>query len=247
MKRCLITFILLACSLQIFAGLRSSKDTVGPSKCRFVVIDKETRLPIDSAEITIRASHDTTSKAIFTGSNGSAETIFEPGSDYITVFHAHPASGEGVYFSFSKAFGGRKEAFYTDTIEFERQVIADRYMVFPPVHFAGNSFAITDTATINLWIEGLNWHSLKEKGILKIWLDGNNDCKETITLISKKRADAVAEYMVHHGLIIDVKNITITGYGNQRPLNDCNCNSSKECAEDDYAANRRVDLKLGYY
>jgi outer membrane protein OmpA-like peptidoglycan-associated protein len=58
--------------------------------------------------------------------------------------------------------------------------------------------------------------------------------------LSKKRAQAVVDYLVKRG--IDKKRLVAIGYGESRLLN--RCGNGVECSEDEHAKNRRTEFKI---
>ncbi|MDR3287732.1 MAG: OmpA family protein [Prevotellaceae bacterium] len=64
--------------------------------------------------------------------------------------------------------------------------------------------------------------------------------------LSKKRGDAVKQYLVSTGGI-DASRIVVRDFGATNPVSDCDCKKSKVCNESMYQLNRRVEYKILKY
>ncbi|MDB5282743.1 MAG: ompA [Bacteroidota bacterium] len=233
------TILLMICVAQIFAWPDSGAD--GGAKTRFLVLDKKTHLPLEKVEITITSVKDPVLKKVFTSGNGMAEVQLAEGVNYRIEYALDSHSDKYRYFTKSESYL-KKNTPNTDTVELERIERIVCYGSFPNIYFASNSAVVEDTATLNMWLD-----ILIENPTLEVELTGHSDCKGTRQgnlLMSKKRADVIAAYMFKKGI---AKNrIATIGWGDTRAVNACDCKSSTidGCGEEQYAKNRRVEIKF---
>lgn len=85
---------------------------------------------------------------------------------------------------------------------------------------------------------------LNDNPDLSIELSSHTDCrgsKENNMILSQKRADASAEYIKKH--ISNPERVSSKGYGESKPVNNCDCDKNP-CTEEQYQANRRTEFRI---
>ncbi|MCX8081500.1 MAG: OmpA family protein [Bacteroidia bacterium] len=84
---------------------------------------------------------------------------------------------------------------------------------------------------------------LKENPNFKLIISAHTDCignaKDNLEL-SRKRAEAVKNYLVHKG--VAATRLQTKGYGEEKPLN--HCTDGTNCSEMEHAVNRRVEFTI---
>ncbi|MCW3077312.1 MAG: Outer rane lipoprotein Omp16, partial [Bacteroidetes bacterium] len=110
-----------------------------------------------------------------------------------------------------------------------------------PALFNSNESALRSDASAIL---DNNVNILKNNENLGIVINGYADSKGAAAYnknLSAKRAQAVKQYMVEHG--VPAKRILSThGYGEENPVNKCK--DGVECSDEEYQANRRVEFQV---
>ncbi|MBL4592210.1 MAG: OmpA family protein [Flavobacteriales bacterium] len=151
-------------------------------------------------------------------------------------------SGELVLVKSNKQFNSDKTAI-TETTTLnkiqglleEKKSIIGKQFVLADVNFQSAKYSITASsyAYLNEIVK-----LLKENLNIKIHLKGNTDSDgddENNFILSQKRAESVADYLVKKGIAIN--RITFEGYGESRPIGENETKDGKQ-------VNRRVELLI---
>ncbi|MDA7744771.1 OmpA family protein [bacterium] len=82
---------------------------------------------------------------------------------------------------------------------------------------------------------------------LTIELSSHTDCRGSRAYnqkLSENRANATAEYLIKY--ISNADRVTIEGYGESQPVNNCKCETviDTDCSEEQHQANRRTEFRL---
>lgn len=111
-------------------------------------------------------------------------------------------------------------------------------IVFENIYYAYNSHEILDDAGSDLDILA---HVMKANPGIHIRIESHTDCRGTHAYnqnLSVRRAEAVRQYLIRKG--IEEDRMTIRGYGESRPRN--NCSDGVLCNEEQHKYNRRTEI-----
>lgn len=122
---------------------------------------------------------------------------------------------------------------------FEQGIDVAKLIDVAPIYFEVGKSEITPEAKVELdkIIKVMN-----ENHEMHIELGAHTDCRGNNDFnlqLSDKRAISCKNYI--ETKITESSRITGIGYGETKPLSDCNCNS---CSDDDHANNRRTEFKI---
>jgi outer membrane protein OmpA-like peptidoglycan-associated protein/protocatechuate 3,4-dioxygenase beta subunit len=113
-----------------------------------------------------------------------------------------------------------------------------------PIYFDYDKYSIREDAAteLNKIVKLMN-----DYPHLEIALSSYTDCRGSGSYnldLSNKRVKATADYIKKR--ISNPTRITGKGFGENNPVNDCNCeeNTSEDCTEDQYQQNRRTEFKV---
>jgi len=112
------------------------------------------------------------------------------------------------------------------------------------IYFDLNKFTIRDDAVLELDKIVLY---LKNNPRIELKITSHTDCRNTSyfnKILSNKRANSTLNYLVKNG--ISRKRLQAIGYGEDKPLNSCNCklNDKDKCSEEMHALNRRSEFLI---
>ncbi|MFN7911091.1 MAG: OmpA family protein [Bacteroidota bacterium] len=115
-------------------------------------------------------------------------------------------------------------------------------IILNPIYFDLDKYNIRADAALELDKIVLY---LKKNPRIELKIASHTDCRNTRNynkFLSNKRANSTMNYFVKHG--ISSKRLQAVGYGEDKPLNSCNCEliEKSNCSEEMHALNRRSEF-----
>ena len=222
---------------------RSGFSQTDSATIQFTVIDKKTKVPIDSAEIKLLNSVTKDSLLLFTDTNGLAKVILPIANYRIECRKKITISEDYVYLTCGKIIQQDILLIHLATsCSFElEKVYPCRLHNIIEVYFDFEKSVIRPDANQELTKKALVF---KKYTTMEVEIISHVDCREAKKQgieLARKRSEAVLDFFVAQG--IDKKRF-ILDYYTDRQVNDCDCKKRKHCTEEEHALNRRAEFKI---
>lgn len=220
-----------------------------PAGCRLIVLvlDKETNLPIEGADVNIKGL---TSSDAVTGVTKNDGRVKISGVDANETYRvsASKSNDDG-----SKYIGNTETMSCRSAKDANGDIVAKIYLTRARV---GSKFKIE-----NIYYDLDKWNIkpraaqeldnivsiMKAYPTMEIEMGSHTDCRATIKyneVLSGKRAASSMEYIISKG--VERSRMTSKGYGESELTNGCACEGTLKstCTEDQHQANRRTEFKI---
>lgn len=197
------------------------------------------RFPLEGVELELKGSRDT---SMISGMNGEAE---------VKHFDMNPVSisfRKTGYFNYNEELSPTRLS-GPDTVgeeiiyRYDRlmdPIVTEEEIVLENIYYDYDRWNIRPDARPVL--DSLAFLLQDNPEIHRIELTSHTDCRGTDEYnmdLSQKRAESAVEYLIQAGVKAD--RLTARGYGESRPVVDCECD---DCTEEEHQANRRTAFKI---
>jgi outer membrane protein OmpA-like peptidoglycan-associated protein len=200
------------------------------------VIEKESKMPIENALITLTNQADNSKVTVLTDKKGLYEMKLKPGVDFVVA-----ASKEK--FLTQSADVSTKNRKVSE--EFVRNFVLDSLILNKPIvveniYYDFDKWFIRPDAALEL---NKLVRTLNDNPTINIQMGSHADSRgsdQYNLVLTDKRAKAAVEYLVSQG--IDKERLTWKGYGESRLVNKCKNNVF--CTDEEHQKNRRTEFKV---
>ena len=228
--RYLISVLLLSFALQLCVAQQI--------EFKLVVYDKMNRNPIAEAQVKLQDLNSLREYSLQTSDSGFVNFKLATNTRYRLEVSKNSSGSSTGYLSYTYMLS-EKEVASKKVFETELEKVKHTDAgILPTMYFDYNKTALSEDNLASLENACKMFTGFPT---LQIEIGMYSDCRETNDILSK-RAAAIVNFFATKN---QAKKVVVKEYGNQRPLNQCDCsNKNFVCSEEKYFENRRAEFKV---